>query len=288
MTFNAYEASRESGAPIQLYRFTYGTETGEFFAYTDHTDEVVVDHGGSVGEIAYQPVPVERDEIVSNGTLDRSSMKLGLDVSTDLAELFRVYPPDNVVNLIVYQGHVDDPDSEFKVIWAGRVVSASRAHSELELQGEPISTQMKRPGLRRHYQYGCPHALYSTVCGANKAAATSAATVASVSGTAVTLDAGWEGSLPAAKFLRGQLEWTPAGGSTRRRTIIRVAGNVLTLSGLPLDLEADDAVNVVLGCNHHAFADEGGDCEGLHNNIVNYGGCKWIPIKNIINKNPYY
>ncbi|MEV5031648.1 phage BR0599 family protein [Sphingobium sp. LMC3-1-1.1] len=288
MTFNAYEASRESGAPIQLYRFTYGTEVGEFFAYTDHTDEVVVDHGGSVGEIAYQPVPVERDEIVSNGTLDRSSMKLGLDVSTDLAELFRVYPPDNVVNLIVYQGHVDDPDSEFKVIWAGRVVSASRAHSELELQGEPISTQMKRPGLRRHYQYGCPHALYSTVCGANKAAATSAATVASISGTAVTLDAGWEGSLPPAKFLRGQFEWTPAGASTKRRTIIRVSGNVLTLSGLPLDLAADDAVNVVLGCNHHAFEDEGGDCEGLHDNIVNYGGCKWIPVKNIINRNPYY
>ena len=288
MTFSTYEASRESGAPIQLYRFTYGTEAGEFFAYTDHTEEVTVDHGGSVGEIVYVPVPVERDEIVSNGTLDRSSMKLGLDVSTDLAELFRVYPPDNVVNLVVYQGHVHDPDSDFKVIWAGRVVSASRAHSELELQGEPISTQMKRPGLRRHYQYGCPHALYSTVCGANKAAATSAATVASVSGTAVTLDAGWEGSLPPAKFLRGQLEWTPAGSSTRRRTIIRVSGNVLTLSGLPLDLAADDAVNVVLGCNHHPFEAQDGDCEGLHDNIVNFGGMPWIPVKNIINRNPYY
>jgi hypothetical protein len=288
MTFATYEGSRESGNPIQLYRFTYGTEDSEFFAYTDHTEEVTVDHGGSIGLIAYQPVPVERDEIVSNGTLDRSSLKMGLDVSTELSELFRVYPPDNVVQLTVYQGHVDDPDSDFKVIWAGRVVSASRAHSELELQGEPISTQMKRPGLRRHYQYGCPHALYSTVCGANKAAATSSATVASVSGTAVTLDAGWEGSLPPAKFLRGQLEWTPAGASTKRRTITRVSGNVLTLSGLPLDLEADDAVNVVLGCNHHAFADQDGDCEGLHDNIVNYGGQPWIPVKNIINRNPYY
>ncbi|QDC37107.1 hypothetical protein [Sphingobium fuliginis] len=93
MTFATYEGSRESGGPIQLYRFTYGTEASEFFAYTDHTQEVTVDHGGIIGMVAYQPVPVERDEIVSNGTLDRSSMKLGLDVSTELAELFRVYPP---------------------------------------------------------------------------------------------------------------------------------------------------------------------------------------------------
>lgn len=288
MAFQTYEASQESGGPVQLYRFTYGTEDGEFFAYTDHTQEITVDHGGSIGLVSYQPVPVQRDNLVADGTLDRSSLKLGLDVSTELSELFRVYPPANVVTLTIYQGHVDDPDSEFKVIWAGRVLAASRAHSELELSGEPVSSQMKRSGLRRHYQYGCPHALYSDVCGASKITATVASTVASISGTAVTLASGWNGAKPAAKFLRGMLEWTPTGQSTRRRTIIRVAGNVLTLSGVPVDLAATDAINVILGCNHRAFSSDDGDCEGLHSNIVNYGGQPWIPLKNIINKNPYY
>ncbi len=84
------------------------------------------------------------------------------------------------------------------------------------------------------------------------------------------------------------LEWTPAGASTERRAIIRVAGNVLTLSGIAKDLDVGDAVDVVLGCNHKAYASEGGDCQPLHNNINDFGGCRWIPIKNVINKNPYY
>lgn len=287
MTYAAYEESREDGGPVQLYLFRYGTEAGEYYAYTSHTDSLTVDHGGSVGEITYTPIPIQRDGITSNGTLDKSSLKVNLDIGTDLAELFRVYPPSSVVTLTIYEGHIDDPDTEFIVVWAGRIVAASREHSSLELSGEPVSTQLRRPGLRRHYQYGCPHVLYGTHCGANKAAATVAGTVASVSGATVTLDAGWEGAFTAAKFVRGQLEWTPVGGSLQRRTIIRISGDTLTLSGIPSDLEATDSVDVILGCNHQAFAPTG-DCEALHDNLVAYGGQPWIPVKNVVNTNPYY
>lgn len=289
MTFAAYEESATSGGPVQLYRFVYGQEAGEFYAYTTHTEEITVDHGGSVGEVTYEPIPVERGSIVSNGTLDKSALAISLDIGTDLAELFRVYPPSSVVNLVIYEGHVDDPDGEFVVVWAGRVVSASRESSELRLSGEPVSTQMRQPGLRRNYQYGCPFVLYDPgSCRANKAAATVAGTVDAIVGTVVTLDAGWEGAFSPSKFVRGQLEWTPSGQSTQRRTILRVSGNALTLSGLPLDLAVSDAVAVVLGCNHRAFASSDGDCEGLHDNLVNYGGQPWIPTKNVVNTNPFY
>jgi hypothetical protein len=288
MTFAAYESSVEDGGPIQLYRFVYGTEAGEYLAYTSHTVAVTVDHGGSVGEITYAPVPVERGNIVSNGTLDKSAVRMSFDVGTDLAELFRVYPPSSVVTLTIYEGHIDDPDGEFIVVWAGRVIAASRDKSELQLSGEPVSTQLKRPGLRRHYQYGCPHALYGAPCGADKAAATVSSTVSAISGTVVTLASGWQGTFPSGKFVRGVLEWTPSGSSMQRRTILRVSGDNLTLSGIPVDLAVSDAVDVVLGCNHQAFASAGGDCEGLHDNLVNFGGQPWIPLKNIVNQNPYY
>jgi len=287
MTFAAYETSLDGGNPIQLYRFIYGTEAGEYLAYTSHTEEITVDHGGSVGMVTYSPVPIERNNIVSNGTLDKSAIKINLDVGTDLAELFRVYPPSNVVSLVIYQGHLDDPDEEYVVVWSGRVVAAARQGSNLQVSGEPVSTQMRRPGLRRHYQYGCPHALYSTECGASKAAATVSATVASIAGSVVTLNAGWEGAFAQAKFLRGTLEWTPTGQSTERRTILRVSGNDLTLSGIPSDLSAGDAVDVVLGCNHAAFSPSG-DCQALHNNLVNFGGHPWIPLENVVNRNVYY
>lgn len=293
MTYSAYESSVESGGPIQLYRFVYGAEAGEYLAYTSHTDPITVDHGGSVGSVDYAPVPIERGNIVSNGMLDKSAVKITLDVGTDLAELFRVYPPSNVVNLTIYEGHVDDPDGEFTVVWAGRIIAASREGSRLQLSGEPVSTQLRRPGLRRHYQYGCPLVLYGQDlglggCGASKAAATVAATVAAIDGTVITLNAGWEGSFAAAKFVRGQMEWTPSGQSTQKRTILRVDGDDITLSGLPVDLAVSDAVDVILGCNHRAFASSGGDCEGLHNTLVTYGGQPWIPTKNVINSNPYY
>lgn len=288
MTFSAYESSIEQGGPIQLYRFVYGTEAGEYLAYTNSTDEQIVDHGGSVGEITYQPIPIERGNIVSNGTLDKSAIKISLDVGADLAELFRVYPPSQVVTLIIYEGHIDDPDGEFVVIWAGRIVQASREGSKLNLSGEPVSTQLRRTGLRRHYQYGCPLVLYGEQCGASKAAATASATVIDIDGTSVTLSAAWEGAFAPEKFVRGTLEWTPSGETTRKRTILRVNGDEITISGIAPDLAVSDTVDVVLGCNHRAFAADGGDCEGLHNRLVAYGGHPWIPTKNVINKNPYY
>lgn len=285
MAYADYQGSRQDGQPVQLFLFRYGTQAAEIFAYSDHTEELTVDHGGSVGVVIYTPVPIERDSITANGTLDKSAIKLNTDVGTDLAEIFRVYPPAAVVTLTIYEGHLDDPDGEFVVIWAGKVVAASRNGGELELSGEPVSTSMRRPGLRYHYQYGCPKALYSTGvlgCNASKVAATVTGTVLSMGGATVTLSPGWEGAFDPAKFLGGLLEWTPAGASTDRRTIIRVSGDTLSLSGIPRNLAVSDSVDLVLGCNHNAFTSEGGDCQGLHNNIVNYGGCKWIPLKNPI------
>lgn len=297
MTFPTYESSQDDGGPVQLYLFRYGTEAGEYYAYTDHTQGVSVDHGGSIGLVDYLPVPASRENIVSNGTLDRAALALRLDVGTDLAELFRIYPPSNVVTLTIFQGHLDDPDGEFLAVWAGRLVAANREKSELALSAEPISTQMKRPGLRRNYQYGCPLWLYGTgagQCNANKAAATVSATVAALDGNQITLTAGWEGAFDPAKFVRGMIEWTPAGESTRRRSIIRQSGDVLTLAGLPTDLAVSDSVDVVLGCNHKPFAPDG-DCQALHrdstdttSNIGNYGGQPWIPLKQMTQTNPYY
>jgi hypothetical protein len=156
------------------------------------------------------------------------------------------------------------------------------------MHGEPVSTSLRRPGLRRHYQYGCPHQLYGPHCLANKAAATVASTVASLAGATVTLNSGWNGAFAADKFLGGMLEWTAPGGSTDRRTILRITGNVLSLSGIPKDLAPTDAVDVVLGCNHKAYAEDGGDCLPLHNNILHYGGQRWIPTKNPIGTNNMY
>lgn len=285
--FGAYEGSQQDGQPIQLFKFIWGENDDDYYGYTDHVESVTLEDG-----TVFVPVPIERGNIDSNGTLDKSTLKINTSVGTEVAEIFRVYPPPQVVSLIIRQGHVGDVDEEFVVIWAGRIVSAHREHDKLVMNGEPVSTSLRRPGLRRNYQIGCPLVLYSIgagLCNADKASATVSGTVSAITGALVTLTAGWQGAFAPAKFLGGMLEWLTASGNTDRRTIIRITGDVLSLSGLPQGLAVSDAVDVVLGCNHQAFTDSGGDCQALHNNLPNYGGDPWIPLKNPIGTfNNYY
>lgn len=285
MTFTLLETSRRRGKPTNLYLFIFGGEEGDsptplYFGYTDAEQEVT--HNGFV----YEPVPVLRERIVSSGTLDKSALPVRLPRDIEFAERFRVYPPPQVVTLIIRQGHLSDlPTPQFLVCWTGRVLSVGREGDECIIVGEPISSSMRRPGLRRHFQIGCPHVLYSQgegMCNANEAAATVTATVASTSGTSVTLTAGWEGAFTPSKFTEGMFKWLNDDDQTEIRKILSVSGNTLALGGLLRDLAPAMSVSVVLGCNHRKDETDSGDCLPLHNNIHNYGGCDWIPLKNPI------
>lgn len=287
MAYEDFEESASSGQPVTLFLFRYSSQPLDYYAYTDadlKPGEVI-----SVASIDYEPRPIARANFSQDGTLDKAGLKIETDVGTEVAELFRVWPPSSVVTLVIAEGHIGDPDSEFLVTWAGRIVAANRQKKKMVLTGEPVSTSLRRPGLRRHYQIGCMHQLYGPQCQADKPSKTVPATVDSITGATVTLDAGWNGAFAADKFLGGLLEWPSPSGATNVRTILRVTGDTLMLSGITPDLSPSDAVDVVVGCNHRAYAEDDGDCQPLHENILNYGGCRWIPIKNPIGTyNNYY
>lgn len=278
MTFGSREASRHLGEPVELYRFIYGPN-GESYCYTDAVEPITVPGIGPAGaDLVFEPVPIDRPPLTSSGTLDKASLEILIAIDTDIAEIFRVYPPSQVVGLIILEHHIGD--TEFPVVWTGRVLSCAGEEDEAKLTCEPVQTSLKRPGLRRHYQYGCPHALYRGIdgrpgCHASKAAATETGTVALIEGNKITLDAGWHGARPPAKFLGGTLEWTTAEGAREIRSILRVAVDTLTLSGLVRNLEATDTVDVVLGCSRQMD-----DCENLHDVLPDYGGQPWIPLRN--------
>lgn len=276
MTFAQREESRHQGQPVDLYHFRFGTAPNAYYAYTDA--EVPVMHGG----VTYLPIPISRSAVTASGTLDKSAMKIKLPINTQIAELFRVYPPSQVVTLIMRQGHIGDPEGDFLVHWTGRVLGSDREGSECELNCEPIAASMRRTGLRRHYQIGCPHVLYGKRCRANKELATIRRDALTVSGNTVDLALGWNGALSPAKYIGGLLEWDGPNGP-EARTILRVIDNVkLYLSGPTTNLLSGTEVRVVLGCNHQQT-----DCNALHANIHNYGGQPYIPTKNPINTNPF-
>jgi len=272
MSFATYETSVERGQPVELYIFRYGAASEQYYAYTDGEVEI------QVGAITYTPIPIKRGPITITGTLDKAALTINMPGSGDVPELFRVYAPSSVVTVEIRQGHVNDADKDFRLIWSGRVLNCRWTNREAALTCEPITTSLKRPGLRRNYQYGCPHVLYDPrTCRANKAAATVAATVQVINGTLVTLSV-----TGAYEHEGGMVEWTQPNGRQEVRTIIKVVGGSYLLSGVPTGMSAGMTVNLVRGCDHSMTG-----CAS-HSNILNYGGMPWIPLKNpMSNSSPF-
>lgn len=280
MSFDTYEQSRQKGEKITLYHFFH--VNGEQFYYTDA--EKAVELEGF--DAPFIPIPVVHGSITASGSLDKAGLEIRMPRNVGLADGFRAYPPNEVVNVVIRQMHRDDSAEETLVVWTGRVIAASWKEDELQFTCEPISTSLRRSGLRRHYQLGCPHVLYGTQCLASKLLATTPdITVSSVSGTTVVLPPNWlPGDWVAAgkstsKFIGGMMTWeyaTPGEPVTMKRTILQIIGGVsVVLGGPPTGLAEGDLVKMILGCTHQMT-----DCETIHANIKNFGGQPWIPTKN--------
>lgn len=269
MTFTVYETSRRKGQPVNLFLFVHGEGSDSYLAYTNAEQSITYDAK------VYQPIAIDRGNINSSGNLDKSTLVLRMQRDVEIATMFKIWPPSRVVSLIIREGHIGDPDAEFLVVWSGKVLSIAREGDESVVSGEPVSSSLRRPGLRRHYQIGCPHALYLPPCNANEAAATTTAVVEAISGNTVTLPTGWNPQA-SAKYLGGKVKWTTAEGDVEVRKILKITSDrVLQVSGILRGLTVGMTASVILGCAHNQD-----DCLNLHNNIHNYGGCDWIPTKN--------
>ena len=269
MNFDNIERSADLGEPINLYKFTYGPEPEDCYNYTDYEQPLAFEGA------AYYPRAISRGDINSSGTTDKSTLEIRIVNTDPVAEMFRVYPPSFPVSVIVWQGHAIA--QEFTLQWSGKVLSCAREGSmEAALTCEPSSVSMQRIGLRRHYQYMCPHVLYGAQCRANKAAATSLVVTESVTGRVITLS----GLLSnASQFAGGLLEWENEDGRSEYRTVLSVAAvagkTVLTISGISRGLSAGQSANLSKGCAHTLT-----DCNGVHANGPNFGGHPFIPTKN--------
>ena len=225
----------------------------------------------------YLPWAVTHGDVVSSGTLDKSDLEVQFARGTALDEMFVAYPPSQVMNLYIFKGHSNSTDTlfNFPLDWAGRIRGAEYNDNKLILNCEPVSTSIRRPGLRRHYQISCPHVLYGSECRASQKAATSGRVVLSVSGQDVTLTEALPGDPE--NYRGGLLEWQPASGGKEIRTILTCSEDMLTVKirGFLRGIEEDTATKVSFGCNRFTS-----DCKDLHNNILNYGGQPWIPFDN--------
>lgn len=280
MTRDALESSLDKGRPVELYEFRYGPDDANVYRYTD--GDQTVEFGGQ----DFTPLALKRGRITATGTTDKTSITVNLPVSSPVCELFRVYAPPYPVLLTIRGGHQNDPDADFAVVWTGRVLSCNRMSGQrfqAALTCEMASTSIKRPGLRRNYQFTCPHVFCGAKCGLNAADWQITATVTALTGAGVTFGSGWNGAVDWQKYMGGLLTFLDDAGITNYRTILRSSdGLTLSLSGPTTGMTVGSDVTLLRACNHQLD-----QCTDDFSNVLNYGGHPWIPLSNPIKTNPF-
>lgn len=277
MSFDTIETSREAGQPIELYKFVLGDSERLPLCYTDAERLIPWD------DLTYQATAIQRTSIKSDGSLDNARLTISVPRELEISELFRIYPPSYVVSVFIYQGHYGTVD--FPLLWSGRVLNRALEGTVAKLACDPIATGMRRPGLTRNYQYGCPLALYSTgpgMCNAPKTARSVTSIVIAAANKIIVQHASPLGS-DDGNFVNGILEWITANGRESRNVfkVTRLSVNTLELavSGNLHGATTGMDMNLYLGCRHTTD-----DCKDVHANIVNYGGQPWIPTENPVGK----
>lgn len=281
MSFAGFETSRKDGRPVFLYQFVGSLPAmGAIgpYGFTNAEDQIV--RSG----VTYLRWPVKHGEVIMSGSLDKKTMEITLARGTELDGMFSAFPPSQIINAFIFKGHLGDTPSTTTYLteWSGQVRGVNYDEGdELRLTVEPISTSMQRPGLRRNYQLGCPHALYGDECKANKAAVTVSRTVTSVTGSTNTIGIGSSVTTPqgATAFANGIAQWTRPGGIVETASIISMAANGLSfrLSGPMRGLSVGTVILLSPGCDRGMT-----HCKSIHNNIRNYGGQPNIPLQNPI------
>lgn len=273
-----FQSSRSRAEPIFLYEIVHGSGIDERLLLTDAEVPITLQSG------VYRVTAIDHAEVKASGTLDNTKLEVRCPFDSPLTRIFLSYPPDRTTTLTIRQGDMNDLEGEFPVIWSGRILAFSVDNIEARFDCEPIGTAVRRPGLRRNFQYGCPHVLYGPQCKANRAARTVTSRAFSITGSAIELPGGWHGPFDTVKFNGGLAEWQVPAGSLITRTILQVNGNTLILGGLPTGLTTSLDIRLSVGCNHQLS-----DCRNLHHNTPNYGGQPWIPLKNPVgNYNSFY
>ena len=274
MTLISREYGEDTGSPISLLRF----ESEGLDAPILWTDVAFpVTHQGAT----YKPESVRVGNITTGDALEKAQLELEVPTDSEVPMLFRYYPFGGVLQLTILYGHDGDPANEFVAIWSGRVLQVSHKDDQgtAILDCEPISTALRRAGLRRNYQRMCQHALYGPKCKVNKAAHALTTSIIRSENGKITVSEPANFSL----FQGGSVEWVrkipgqiPVRDSRMITNVVLRNGNmeVTTLSPV-IGAIVGDTVTMHHGCNHSLET-----CGAVFQNAPNFGGMPWIPLDN--------
>jgi len=261
MTYNAQEISQYGGSPVELYLFERG-----LFSWTYTSGDTVETYLAK----DYAPAPIVRGKIEDLAELNKAPLKLTVPRDFPVATQFIAYPPGEVVTLKIFSRHRTDVANETVAVWIGRILSAQWAGGKSHLNCEPISTSLKRTGLRKKFGRQCEHVLYGPDCKVVAADFRVIGPITGISGNVVNvLEAAGQ---PNDYFNGGFLWWQLPDGRKEARMIVDHTGDAITLATTMYEISIGDSVELYPGCDHTLT-----QCDTRFANSDNNGGYMFTP-----------
>jgi len=255
MSFNTYEHSVQNSQPDEAFDFEY---LGDNSHYRVTSSAIEITHDSN----AYTPIVISRGPVISGAEIERNGLTLKVDRNDSYFNSLIFSSRTFQTELTLY---TLQPEDTFAITWKGKIKSVSKGPEDITVTLSPISSTADRPIIHRKYQVQCPHKLFGYYCGVNEATFTRAGTVLSSSGS----------TLQAAIFATEVDGWFKGGEVTigsEIKTIIKHVGNTVTLLDGFSDASVSDPLSATAGCEHDTST-----CNTKFSNILNYGGCPWIP-----------
>lgn len=267
MSYNAEETSLESGAPIELYTFSLGSET---FYYTTAEDSFS-DSGNT-----FVPIFIQRTVILYGPENRSQTIDITMKANNEFAQKYIGTQPSNLAIVKIQRVHRFDSADEVVTIFNGQVraVGFSENGFIASLSVMPLTGAFNRTIPLFTYQSPCNHVLYDVRCKVLESSFTFAGTVNAVSTDGLTLTVnGLDASKGVGWAKGGRIDIATT--NDPRLILDHTATDQVKLLVPYRTSPLNSAVNVRAGCDHTLAT-----CKSKFDNVVNFGGFAFVPTRN--------
>lgn len=260
MTFEDHETSQETGGRIELYTLAIGSD---IWRMHDVNPDILTYSGDN-----YYRVRISRGRIATG----QEHLTVELPGDHDFSRRFTTIAPGQMGTLTIRSYH-RALDSDVRVIYKGvvRSVAFTQDMSMSALSMVPVSEAFDKEIPQRTFQAACNNVLFDADCKISSGSWKHIGLITGVAGNVITvqdlLSTKGDGWATAGYVSQGVLDY---------RLILTQSGDDCTLA---LPFYAD-----VLGENLEIFAGCArtiGVCNSKFSNKDNFGGCPYVPTKNI-------
>ena len=260
MTFEAYETSVEAGSTIEIYTLSMGSTI-----YRMHdSPEPVLNIGGD----DYERTQISRGSVETG----QEYLEITLPGSHAFSLKFATIAPGQTASLTIRAFQRADP-SDIRVVYKGvvRSVAFTQNASKSALSLIPINDAFDKEIPERTFQAACNNVLFDPDCKISAGSYSHTGAITAIVDNIVTVS-----GLLAAKGTAWSTGGYVAYGVLDYRLVLEQSGDDLTLV-LPFhdDVLSKD-VTVYAGCDHTIAT-----CLSKFSNDTNFGGCPFVPTKNI-------